>query len=161
MPTSAADTPRTAEPEHEPYYEFDGAGTVVRCCCGFYRWCESDEVAEAEYRNHVDILRTAAERRASRETMSSDVVERAKAALEGVTDGPWVSWKQRPGPRNECGVYPGNIVSDATKQIVVTQSGNVANSGFIAAARSLVPELVSEVERLRSVVCVEPGKERQ
>lgn len=82
--------------------------------------------------------------------MSDDVADRAEAALEGVTDGPWVSWKQRQHFRDQGGIYRGNVVSDATKQIIVTQTGNVANSEFIAAARSLVPELVAELKTTRA-----------
>lgn len=88
--------------------------------------------------------------------MSGDVVARAKAVLLAVTDGPWRASKQResrPGPRMpQPYVYPGNIVSDTTGQIVFTQTGNTANSEFIAAARSLVPELVAEVEKLRGAL---------
>ncbi|OHU67384.1 hypothetical protein BKG87_22050 [Mycobacteroides chelonae] len=81
----------------------------------------------------------------------SELIDRAKASLEGVTEGPWVSWKDRESRESYSDgyVYRGNVISDSTKQIVVTKSGNAANSLFIAAARQLVPELIAEVERLR------------
>lgn len=61
-------------------------------------------------------------------------------------------------------VYPGNIVSDATGQIVFTQTGNATNSQFVAEARSLVPELLAEVEKLRGAMetiqghCIDLGR---
>ncbi|AVI04339.1 hypothetical protein SEA_NORMANBULBIEJR_83 [Mycobacterium phage NormanBulbieJr] len=77
----------------------------------------------------------------------SDVVERAKAALEGVTDGPW-----RWGDEDDL------ITADSHARPVITvncynESVNVENprdSQFIAQARSLVPELIAEVERLHT-----------
>lgn len=68
----------------------------------------------------------------------SDVVQRAKAALEGVTEGPW-RW---------------GIVDDDDEYLIDPNGYQVPtyikeNTVFIAAARSLVPELVAEVERLR------------
>lgn len=84
----------------------------------------------------------------------SELVDRAKASLEGVTEGPWVSWKDRESRESYSDgyVYRGNVISDSTKQIVVTKSGNAANSLFIATARQLVPELIAEVERLEAEV---------
>ncbi|AXQ60787.1 hypothetical protein I5H32_gp087 [Mycobacterium phage EleanorGeorge] len=77
----------------------------------------------------------------------SDVVERGKAALEGVTDGPW-RWDDDDDL----------IAADPHARPVITvncynESVNVENprdSQFIAQARSLVPELIAEVERLRA-----------
>lgn len=76
----------------------------------------------------------------------SGVVERAKAALEGVTDGPW---------RTEPSKYvAGRYLlgrRDHMEWEVMHATGTVGRSPdaeFIAAARSLVPELVAEVERL-------------
>lgn len=66
----------------------------------------------------------------------SDIVERAKAALEGVTEGPWVFDPDRDD----------YLVSESTGEVVGSQR---FNTEFIAAARTLVPELVAEVERLR------------
>lgn len=41
---------------HEADYEFDGYEYRVCCSCGyFYRVCESQEVAETEFANHVDL----------------------------------------------------------------------------------------------------------
>jgi hypothetical protein len=42
---------------HEPgYEEIDDGFVVVRCLCHrFYRIFENQDVAEAEYRNHVDL----------------------------------------------------------------------------------------------------------
>lgn len=74
-----------------------------------------------------------------------DVVDRAKTALEGISEGPW-----KMGNRNY-------------RDVVMTPSGclwhpalgcinHKPDGGFVAAARELVPELVAEVERLRQLV---------
>ncbi|MEH3142515.1 MAG: hypothetical protein PGN37_20550, partial [Mycobacterium kyogaense] len=85
--------------------------------------------------------------------MAGDVVARAQAALEGVTEGPWEVEEQR------------DLMSGTTEYLLreIEQFRGYRNNvhcgqdralaGFIAAARSLVPELVpelvAEVERLR------------
>lgn len=85
----------------------------------------------------------------------SDVVDRAKAALAGVTEGPW-KWERNtltggiggydevitPGPV-ECMSYCYGGTS------VIELENPEHDREFIAAARTLVPELVAEVERLR------------
>ncbi|AFL47995.1 hypothetical protein AVANI_91 [Mycobacterium phage Avani] len=69
----------------------------------------------------------------------SDVVERAKAALEGAYEGPWVQ------------VGGGNInVDPVGHRPPVAKAWTRGNGEFIAQARTLVPELVAEVERLRA-----------
>lgn len=68
----------------------------------------------------------------------SDVVARAKAALEGVDDGPWRV------------IGYGNIQSLATRPRVAKVT-TTANAAFVASARTLIPELIAEVERLRSI----------
>lgn len=66
-----------------------------------------------------------------------NIVERAKAALESVTEGPW-RWATVDDDEE--------YLLDATGARVPSLTG--ANTEFIAAARTLVPELVAEVERL-------------
>ena len=73
----------------------------------------------------------------------SDVVERAKAVLEGVTEGGWLA------AEDNCGCYSVDAKPDLTMQMVADQIGSRADAEFIAQARTLVPELVAEVERLR------------
>lgn len=80
--------------------------------------------------------------------MSDDVCARAKAALEGVGPGPW---EMRDGF-----VYPLSISA---------RLGGIrpVDAEFIAAARSLIPELLAEVERLREVGtfdCAQHGRGR-
>ncbi len=79
--------------------------------------------------------------------MSADDIERIRKLEAAATPGPWVASKQREALRTRANgwIFPGNIVSDATKQIVVTQTGNAANSDFIAAARTTVPALLSAI----------------
>lgn len=75
--------------------------------------------------------------------MSTDVVARAREALEGVTKGPW-----KLGNR----AYP-DVVHTPHGCLWNPSRGEINNpqdGEFIAAARSLVPELVAEVERLRA-----------
>ncbi|WP_087075917.1 hypothetical protein [Mycobacterium dioxanotrophicus] len=107
----------------------------------------------------------------------SDVVERAKAALEGVTPGPWTwdgdtfsdaaehkcphgtQWTDH-GPDLVRGNEDGSAIEEYSADNDVITSGGYDASGleiktadaeFIAAARTLVPELVAEVERLRKI----------
>ncbi|AXN53038.1 hypothetical protein PBI_HOMINES_52 [Mycobacterium phage Homines] len=68
----------------------------------------------------------------------SDVVERAKAALEGVTEGPW-TWTHGMDARAMV-LGPDNLR---------VKLEGYRDAEFIAQARTLVPELVAEVERLR------------
>lgn len=98
----------------------------------------------------------------------SDIVERAKAALEGITEGPWAtdgtligcelvkdspgvtSYKHALAEMDEDsydeefgeGTYDGEVWRPYEQRL--------ADAEFIAAARTLVPELVAEVERLRA-----------
>lgn len=71
----------------------------------------------------------------------SDVVQRAKQALEGVTEGPW-RWgivdDDDEYLLDPCGVQVPTYIKE--------------NTVFIAAARSLVPELIAEVERLHGLL---------
>lgn len=47
--------------KHEAQYETYEGWTTVQCACAnFYRICESEEVAEAEFANHVDLSRSDA-----------------------------------------------------------------------------------------------------
>lgn len=66
----------------------------------------------------------------------SNVVERARTLLEGVYGEPWVN------------VGGGNIhVEPVGTRPPVAKAWNRATAEFIAAARSLVPELIAELER--------------
>lgn len=83
----------------------------------------------------------------------SDVVERALAALEGVTEGPWVAH----GDPNHHPEDPEWEIESHAPQfddpIGIVFAGveqGRADAEFIAAARGLLPELVAEVERLRA-----------
>lgn len=69
--------------------------------------------------------------------MSDDIVQRARAALEGVDGGPWRV------------IGFGNIQSAATRPRVAKVT-SAANATFVAQARSLVPDLVAEIEKLRA-----------
>lgn len=89
----------------------------------------------------------------------SDIVARAKAALESVTDGPWVVNREGwacissgsdsvfhgyfEGSCGDCG----DEIHDAASVAI-----SIEDAEFIAAARTLVPELVAEVEKLRAVI---------
>lgn len=75
----------------------------------------------------------------------SDVVERAKAALEGVTDGPWEATPYGVEQPYELDLHR---FDQMTLRIARTDESD-NDSRFIAAARTLVPELVSELERVR------------
>ncbi|GJJ22314.1 hypothetical protein [Mycolicibacterium mageritense] len=97
--------------------------------------------------------------------MSDIVVERAKAALQGVTPGPWDTqvhampgstvdeWFVRevthtPNPNfHRLNVFKVRGASHASRECCWPPTD--ADAEFIAAARTLVPELIAEVERLR------------
>lgn len=90
------------------------------------------------------------------------MVARAKAALEGVTEGPWI-WDGDSFDDVHPNVCPhDNPYTDHGPHIdgVLDSEGydgswahiSTADAEFIAAARDLVPELVAEVERLRAEV---------
>ncbi|MFV8173772.1 hypothetical protein [Mycolicibacterium peregrinum] len=74
----------------------------------------------------------------------TDIVERAKTALDGTTDGPW-------------DVVPGawgnvwHVSDDPGSPPLIVRMGGMKqpDAEFIAEARTLVPELVAEVESLR------------
>ena len=93
-----------------------------------------------------------------------DVVVRAQRILEGVTEGPW--WVQNTvacfdviqgGDRtsDSCHIaqmgFEWRPPGDSYPQNFPYPNGK-ADGEFIAASRSLVPELVAEVERLRDLV---------
>jgi hypothetical protein len=68
----------------------------------------------------------------------TDVVAEAKAALEGVTEGPW-----------KLSEPDGNWI---WPHVCNTYGSRHEDAVFIAAARSLIPALVAEVERLREEI---------
>jgi hypothetical protein len=78
----------------------------------------------------------------------SDVVARAKAALEGVSE-PWVADGELhsldDGYTETCWDV------DGPDGGWVARCQDAETAAFVAAARSLVPELVQEIERLRGL----------
>lgn len=80
----------------------------------------------------------------------SELVDRAKASLEGVTGGPW---ETRPGATGDPTTTSASVHS-GHRSILVSSDGyhygyaDKADARFIAAARQLVAELIAEVERL-------------
>lgn len=71
----------------------------------------------------------------------SELLDRAKASLEGVTPGPWQVVGYGNIQTEAVGEYPplGKIYSKGNQQ-------------FVAAARQLVPELVAEAERRQDLI---------
>lgn len=103
----------------------------------------------------------------------ADAVTAAKNILEGVTEGPWslnrescdcgdgygcphAPWPYAiHGPANQVVLNEKNPYSDRHKRDYGHQVSEIselsdADADFVAAARSLVPELIAEVERLHS-----------
>lgn len=97
----------------------------------------------------------------------SDVVERAKAALEGVTEGPWSRHDFGLAGQDEpssivvfAGEFDWQAIHDGDL-IVATpfwDAPNDRNARFIAAARFLVPELVAELETTRARLAALPDR---
>ena len=92
----------------------------------------------------------------------TDIIERAKAALEGVTEGPW-KWSRNcqrlEGGKDGYGevIAPGPVdcmshCYGGTSTIEFENEPHDAE--FIAAARTLVPELIAEIERVRARIPV-------
>jgi len=81
------------------------------------------------------------------EALAADVVFRAKAALEDVTAGPWVARAESDG---DYPIYADGGPIFGCPDCGVRGGAGRADAEFIAAARSLVPELVAELERLRA-----------
>lgn len=82
----------------------------------------------------------------------SDPVARAKALLEGVTEGPWEVDNDDPGVWSPECIVIGNYTAADDFNSPMWEDATRADREFIAAARSLVPELVAEVERLRAAL---------
>lgn len=88
---------------------------------------------------------------------TADVVARAREALENVTDGPWEAQQYDDHPGDEgCGLLAGvGIAQRGIGYIGIYHWNSVEQSetdaAFVAAARSLIPELIAEVERLHSL----------
>ncbi|QSM04611.1 hypothetical protein PROPHIGD54-2_11 [Mycobacterium phage prophiGD54-2] len=84
----------------------------------------------------------------------SELITRAKASLEGVTEGPW---ETRPGLDADPTTTSASVHS-GHRSILVSSDGyhygyaDKADARFIAAARQLVPELIAEVEFLEPEV---------
>ena len=95
----------------------------------------------------------------------NDILARAKSALDGVTDGPWVVDDHEDREHNRITVGAGTFLKtpgcydttdlihevdtycyDLDESAYITM---MADAAFIAAARTLLPELIAEVEKLR------------
>jgi hypothetical protein len=89
--------------------------------------------------------------------MSDDVVQRAKTALEGVSEGPWeVEVDENGRPVGHYDDSEDNWDPEAWFDVDGSNGGWIAHVGesrdaaFCAASRQLVPELIAEIERLRA-----------
>lgn len=79
--------------------------------------------------------------------MTDDVVARAREALRGVTEGPWVHMHPDQCCADHCIDIPG-----ASHCGMHDLDMRYEDAQFIAAARELVPELIAEVERLSDLM---------
>ena len=82
---------------------------------------------------------------------SEDIVSRARAALDGITPGPWV----RDNPDDRFSEHDDVFSGDVWSRRVAGLISRRADSTFIAAAPDLVRDLLAEVERLRDDLRVE------
>lgn len=94
----------------------------------------------------------------------SELVDRAKASLEGVTEGPWEADDHEDDEYDKFTVgageyleFPGaykstDLIYEVDTYSIELDSADYAqvkaDAEFIAAARQLVPELITEIERL-------------
>lgn len=90
---------------------------------------------------------------------TEDLIHRTKTALDGTTDGPWEltpeSWAViSSGSDSVFHAYSEHAVCecgepvDGTPQVAIS----IEDAEFIVAARTLVPELVHELERIRAAL---------
>jgi hypothetical protein len=86
--------------------------------------------------------------------MSDDLIARARAALDGVTPGEWSLIADPLEDGFEClRVSAGDACVIAGCGCCGSPFGdNMADASFIAAARSLVPDMADEITRLRAEV---------
>lgn len=87
----------------------------------------------------------------------SDIVERAEAALDGITEGPWTvnheGWACISSGSNSVfhGYFEGSCgdcgdeINDAASVAI-----SIEDAEFIAAARALVPDLIAELKATRA-----------
>ncbi len=75
-----------------------------------------------------------------------DVVSRARAALDGITPGPWV----RDNPDDRFSEHDDVFSGDVWSRRVAGLISRRADARFIAAAPDLVRDLAAEVERLEA-----------
>lgn len=78
-----------------------------------------------------------------------------KAALDGVTPGPWDAAMEidgwRAGRRTVVKAYGKRVTTVGQTRMHWSEAAE-ANTVFIALARTAVPELIAEVERLRRLL---------
>lgn len=98
--------------------------------------------------------------------MSDDITARARAALEGVTEGPWETIYHQHDTSYPSDTY--HVITERTGDLIAEADDESRSydephaefgrdAQFIAAARTLVPELLAEVERQRGGREVERG----
>lgn len=75
-----------------------------------------------------------------------DLIERTQAALEGTTGDGWLH------AEDNCGCYTVTAKPDLTLQVVAEHIGSEHDAEFIAAARTLVPELLDALIEARREV---------
>ena len=80
------------------------------------------------------------------------LVARGRAALEGVTAGPWSHEWEIDGPKTHTRIKAGASVCTTSQQCGRPhhRSEQVKNAAFIASARDLVPELMDALTALRT-----------
>lgn len=91
------------------------------------------------------------------------LVERAKAALQGTTAGPWIvnreGWACISSGSDSVihGYFEGDC-PDCGDRIIdnAMVAVSIEDATFIAEVRTLVPELVAEVERLQAIIAGSP-----
>jgi hypothetical protein len=89
---------------------------------------------------------------------ADDVVARAKAALEGVAPLPWTVDPDAYYLEDDSGVDNDRYWDvDGPNGGWLAHCQDLPGAKFTAAARSLVPELVAEVERLRNALAFKNG----
>jgi len=91
----------------------------------------------------------------SEEAMTDEDLRAAKALCEAATRGPW-QWREEYGSVALHSLTVGPFQSVAMAESCGTQNSSIMvddpDAAFIADARTLVPQLIAEVERLREAL---------
>lgn len=87
----------------------------------------------------------------------AELIKRARELCEKATPGPWAEKTNR---HPQCNGDPWGWISGASGNITWSGSNGKINAAFIAASRTLVPQLCDALQDARNELCLRCGKYR-